>query len=115
MQLKILFFIVVTMITSRQFKHKIIYSNNPKKLDVSKERNNELDLMVFQEVSDMVISQGTILDRIDNNLYQSRYNVRRGNREIEEIHFELNLKFLFFFDEEKIVIFIFFLKIIILS
>jgi syntaxin 16 len=70
-------------------------SNNPKKLDVAKERNKELDLMVktvndlkeiFQEVSDMIISQGTILDRIDYNLYQSRYNVRRGNREMEETH-----------------------------
>ena len=70
-------------------------SNNPKKLDVAKERHKELDLMVktvndlkeiFQEVSDMIISQGTILDRIDYNLYQSRYNVRRGNREMEETH-----------------------------
>ena len=70
-------------------------SNNPKKLDVAKERNKELDLMVktvndlkeiYQEVSDMIISQGTILDRIDYNLYQSRYNVRRGNREMEETH-----------------------------
>ncbi len=64
-------------------------------MDVAKERNKELDLMVktvndlkeiFQEVSDMIISQGTILDRIDYNLYQSRYNVRRGNREMEETH-----------------------------
>ena len=70
-------------------------SNNTKKLDIVKERNKELDQMIttvhdlkeiFQEVSNMIISQGTIFDRIDYNLYQSRYNVRRGNREMEEAH-----------------------------
>ena len=34
----------------------------------------------------MVIFQGTILDRIDYNIYESRYNIRRGNREMEETH-----------------------------
>ena len=71
------------------------YSNNTKKLDIAKERNKELDQMIttvndlkeiFQEVSNMIISQGTILDRIDYNLYQARHNVRRGNQEMEEAH-----------------------------
>lgn len=71
------------------------YSNNSKKLDIAKERNKELDQMIttvndlkeiFQEVSNMIISQGTILDRIDYNLYQARHNIRRGNREMEEAH-----------------------------
>jgi syntaxin 16 len=70
-------------------------SNNKKKIDISKERNKEIDQMVntvnelkniFQDVSNMVIFQGTILDRIDYNTYQSRYNIRRGNRELEESH-----------------------------
>lgn len=61
-------------------------SNNKKKIDISKERNKEIDQMVntvnelkniFQDVSNMVIFQGTILDRIDYNTYQGRYNIRR--------------------------------------
>ena len=48
-------------------------------MDISKERNKEIDQIVktvndlkeiFQEVAEMVISQGTILDRIDYNIYQ---------------------------------------------
>ena len=70
-------------------------SNNKKKIDISKERNKEIDQMlntvnelknIFQDVSNMVIFQGTILDRIDYNTYQGRYNIRRGNRELEESH-----------------------------
>ena len=68
-------------------------SNSEKKIDIEKERNKELDQMVstvlelkeiFEEVSNMIILQGTILDRIDYNTYQSRYNIRRGNKEMEE-------------------------------
>ena len=72
------------------------YNNNSeKKIDIKKERNKELDQMVstvnelkkiFEEVSNMIIFQGTILDRIDYNTYQIRYNIRRGNREMEETH-----------------------------
>jgi len=70
-------------------------NNSAKKVDVNKERNKELDQMVmtvsdlkkiFEEVSNMVIYQGTILDRIDYNTYQSRHNLRRGNRELDEAH-----------------------------
>ena len=70
-------------------------SIDTKKLDVNKERNKEIDLIVktvndlkeiFMDVSDMVIFQGTILDRIDYNTYQARHNIRRGNREMEETH-----------------------------
>ena len=73
----------------------VFNSNKKKKIDISKERNKEIDQMVntvnelkniFQDVSNMVISQGTILDRIDYNTYQSRHNIRRGNRELEESH-----------------------------
>ena len=72
------------------------YTNSSeKKVDIAKEKNKELDQMVttvnelkkiFEEVSNMVIYQGTILDRIDYNTYQTRYNIRRGNREMEETH-----------------------------
>ena len=77
------------------FQSHAFNSNNKKKIDVSKERNKEIDQMVntvnelkniFQDVSNMVIFQGTILDRIDYNIYQSRHNIRRGNRELEESH-----------------------------
>ena len=70
-------------------------STDTKKVDISKERNKEIDQIVktvndlkeiFQEVAEMVISQGTILDRIDYNIYQGRHNIRRGNREMEETH-----------------------------
>jgi syntaxin 16 len=66
-----------------------------KKLDINKDRNREIDQIVktvnelkeiFQEVAEMIIFQGTILDRIDYNIYESRYNIRRGNREMEETH-----------------------------
>ena len=62
------------------------FSNTAKKLDVVKERNKEIDVMVctvnelktiFEEVSNMVIHQGTILDRIDYNTSQSRHHLRR--------------------------------------
>ena len=68
-------------------------SIDTKKIDVSKDRNKEIDQIVktvnelkeiFQEVAEMVISQGTILDRIDYNIYEGRHNIRRGNREMEE-------------------------------
>ena len=77
------------------FQSHAFNSNNKKKIDISKERNKEIDHMVntvnelkniFQDVSNMVIFQGTILDRIDYNTYQSRHNIRRGNRELEESH-----------------------------
>jgi syntaxin 16 len=70
-------------------------NSSAKKLDVAKERNKEIEQMVisvnelkkiFEEVSNMVIYHGTILDRIDYNTYQSRHNIRRGNRELEETH-----------------------------
>lgn len=70
-------------------------SIDTKKIDVVKDRNKEIDQIVktvndlkeiFQEVSEMVIFQGTILDRIDYNIYQSRHNIRKGNREMEETH-----------------------------
>ena len=66
-----------------------------KKLDINKDRSKEIDQIVktvnelkeiFQEVAEMIIFQGTILDRIDYNIYESRYNIRRGNREMEETH-----------------------------
>ena len=72
-----------------------INNNSEKKLDIKKERNKELDVMVntvnelkkiFEEVSNMVIFQGTILDRIDFNTYKSRNHIRRGNRELQETH-----------------------------
>jgi syntaxin 16 len=77
------------------FQSHVFNSNNKKKIDINKERNKEIDHMVntvnelkniFQDVSNMVIFQGTILDRIDYNTYQSRHNIRRGNRELEESH-----------------------------
>ena len=70
-------------------------SIDTKKLDVNKERNKEIDQIVktvndlkeiFMDVSEMVISQGTILDRIDYNTYQTRHNIRKGNKEMEETH-----------------------------
>ena len=70
-------------------------SIDTKKLEVNKERNKEIDQIVktvndlkeiFMDVSEMVISQGTILDRIDYNTYQTRHNIRRGNKEMEETH-----------------------------
>jgi len=70
-------------------------SIDTKKLDVNKERNKEIDQIIktvndlkeiFMDVAEMVISQGTILDRIDYNTYQTRHNIRRGNKEMEETH-----------------------------
>ena len=66
-------------------------SIDTKKLDVNKERNKEIDQIVktvnelkeiFMDVSELVIAQGTILDRIDYNTYQTRHNIRRGNKEM---------------------------------
>ena len=70
-------------------------SIDAKKIDKKKDRHKEIDQIVktvnelkeiFQEVADMIIFQGTILDRIDYNIYESRHNIRRGNREMEETH-----------------------------
>ena len=70
-------------------------SIDTKKLDINKERNKEIDLIVktvnelkeiFLDVSNLIIEQGTILDRIDYNTYQARHNIRRGNNEMEETH-----------------------------
>ena len=73
--------------------------NSEKKVDVKKERNKELEQMVttvnelkkiFEDVSNMVIFQGSILDRIDYNTYEARHNIRRGNNEMEETHERLS-------------------------
>ena len=50
---------------------------------------NELHI-IFEEVANMVLHQGTIFDRIDYNIYETRYNIRRGNRQLGET--EDNLK-----------------------
>jgi len=74
---------------------QLFYNSNgkSKKFDIIKERNKEIDVMVrsvnelkeiFLEASNLVIFQGTILDRIDYNIFQSRNSIRRGNRELEE-------------------------------
>jgi syntaxin 16 len=82
-------------IETSQTQNFLSINSTAKKLDVAKERNKEIDVMVntvnelktiFEEVSNMVIFQGTILDRIDYNTYQSRHNIRRGNRELEDTH-----------------------------
>ena len=82
-------------IETNQTQNFLSINSTAKKLDVAKERNKEIDVMVntvnelkkiFEEVSNMVILQGTILDRIDYNTYQSRHHIRRGNRELEETH-----------------------------
>jgi len=82
-------------IETNQTQNFLSINSTAKKLDVAKERNKEIDVMVntvnelkkiFEEVSNMVIFQGTILDRIDYNTYQSRHHIRRGNRELEETH-----------------------------
>ena len=44
---------------------------------------NELH-SIFEDVANLIIYQGTILDRIDYNIYETRYNIRRGNRQLEE-------------------------------
>ena len=60
-----------------------------------KARNKDLDQIIttvndlhniFDEVANMVIYQGTILDRIDYNIYEARYNIRRGNNQMQEAH-----------------------------
>ena len=82
-------------IETNQTQNFLSINSTAKKLDVAKERNKEIDVMVntvnelkkiFEEVSNMVIFQVTILDRIDYNTYQSRHHIRRGNRELEETH-----------------------------
>ena len=82
-------------IETNQTQNFVSINSTAKKLDVAKERNKEIDVMVntvnelkkiFEEVSNMVIFQGTILDRINYNTYQSRHHIRRGNRELEETH-----------------------------
>ncbi len=69
--------------------------NTTKKFNILKERNKELDVMIntvndlkqiFEEVSNMIIFQGTILDRIDLNTYQARHHIRRGKTELNETH-----------------------------
>ena len=50
---------------------------------------NELHI-IFEEVTNIVLYQGTILDRIDYNIYETRYNIRRGNRQLGKT--EDNLK-----------------------
>ena len=60
-------------IETNQTQNFLSINSTAKKLDVAKERNKEIDVMVntvnelkkiFEEVSNMVIFQGTILDRI---------------------------------------------------
>ena len=45
---------------------------------------NELGEL-FSDLSNLVVEQGTVLDRIDFNVADSRQNVRKGNRELQKI------------------------------
>ena len=45
--------------------------------------NNLSDL--FRDVSDLVIEQGTVLDRIDFHIQEARAQVQKGNRELQKI------------------------------
>ena len=84
---------------------QLFYNNSAKskKIDIVKERNKEIDVMIksvnelkdiFQEASNLVIFQGTILDRIDYNIFHSRDSIRRGNRELEESNERMKSGFL---------------------
>ena len=70
-------------IGTNQTQNFLSINSTAKKLDVAKERNKEIDIMVntvnelkkiFEEDSNMAIFQVTILDRIDYNTYQSRHH-----------------------------------------
>ena len=51
--------------------------------NIVKEMNQLGEL--FSELSNLVVEQGTVLDRIDFNVADSRQNVRKGNRELQKI------------------------------
>jgi len=40
---------------------------------------------LFTDLSNLVVEQGTVLDRIDFNLQDSRHNIKKGNRELQKI------------------------------
>ena len=40
---------------------------------------------MFQDLSNLVVEQGTVLDRIDFNISDSRQNIRKGNKELQKI------------------------------
>ena len=48
--------------------------------NIVKEMNQLAEL--FSELSNLVVEQGTVLDRIDFNVADSRQNVKKGNREL---------------------------------
>ena len=48
--------------------------------NIVKEMNQLVEL--FSELSNLVVEQGTVLDRIDFNVADSRQNVKKGNREL---------------------------------
>ena len=45
--------------------------------------NNLSDL--FKDVSNLVVEQGTVLDRIDFHILDSRAQVQKGNKELQKI------------------------------
>ena len=45
--------------------------------------NNLSDL--FRDVSNLIIEQGTVLDRIDFHIQESRAQFQKGNRELQKI------------------------------
>ena len=40
---------------------------------------------LFRDVSNLVVEQGTVLDRIDFHIQDARGSVARGNRELQKI------------------------------
>ena len=40
--------------------------------------------MLFKDLSNLVIEQGTILDRIDYNVLEAKTNVQKGNVELQK-------------------------------
>jgi len=39
---------------------------------------------LFKQISNLVVEQGTILDRIDYNISDSRVNIQKGNKELKK-------------------------------
>ena len=40
---------------------------------------------LFRDVSNLVVEQGSVLDRIDFHIQESRMQIQKGNRELQKI------------------------------